>query len=51
MMWHSKYNMPDYFLSWFETEQEYIDAMFALIVMYNYGEWIELDNLLVTVSG
>jgi hypothetical protein len=47
--WYTKYHMPEVFLAWFETEQEYIDAMFVLIIMANYGQWVEPENLLVTV--
>ena len=46
MNWHNKYHMPDVFLAWFETEQEFIDAMFVLIIMANYGQWVEPENLL-----
>lgn len=46
--WHSKYRNRAEFLSWFDTEQEYVDAMFALIVMYNYGVWIDSRAMLAT---
>ena len=49
MTWYSKYHMPNEFLAWFETEQEYIDAMFVLIIIANYGQWVESESLLVTV--
>lgn len=29
----------------FDSEQEYIDAMFILIVMKNYGVWLMPDEL------
>jgi hypothetical protein len=47
--WHTKYRMPDEFLDWFLTEQEYIDAMFVQMIMANYGLWIDIESLLVTV--
>jgi len=35
--WTYKYRNRPEFLSWFESEQEYVDAMFVQIVMFNYG--------------
>lgn len=46
--WHTKYMNRTEFLSWFDSEQEYVDAMFALIVMYNYGVWLADTDMLAT---
>ena len=41
MAWMTKYfNRPE-FLSWFNDEQEYVDAMFRQIVMFNFGVWVD----------
>jgi hypothetical protein len=38
MTWRTKYiNTRAEFLSWFTTEQEYVDAEFTAIIAYNYG--------------
>lgn len=29
----------------FLTEQEYVDAMFIQIIMYNYGVWLDIEKL------
>jgi len=44
--WYTKYQQRDEFLSWFTTEQEYIDAMFALMIMYNFGIWLDPEDML-----
>ena len=46
MNWTTKYQMPLLFLAEFETEQEYIDAMFIMIIMFNYGVWLYPHQLL-----
>lgn len=43
--WMSKYINRDEFLTWFLDEQEYVDAMFVQIVMFNFGEWINTNDL------
>lgn len=43
--WHQKYRNRDEFLSWFLHEQEYVDAMFAQIVMFNFGVWINTEEM------
>ncbi len=30
----------------FDTEQDYVDAMFIMMIMFNYGVWLDADNLL-----
>lgn len=43
--WYNKYmNRPE-FMANFESEQDYIDAMFIMIVMFNYGTWLNKDEL------
>jgi len=37
MTWMTKYHNRPEFLSWFESEQEYVDAMFVLLIMHNFG--------------
>lgn len=44
--WMHKYQSRDEFLTWFLSEQEYIDAMFVQIVMFNFGVWLNMDELL-----
>lgn len=34
-----------FFLAHFDSEQEYVDAMFAMIIMYNFGVWLKQDEL------
>ena len=43
--WMTKYQNRDEFLTWFLHEQEYVDAMFVQIVMFNFGVWLETDQL------
>lgn len=45
MTWHTKYHNRTEFLSWFMTEQEFIDAMFIQMVMFNFGAWIDPSDL------
>jgi hypothetical protein len=45
MEWLKEYHTREEFLSWFETEQEYIDAEFIMIVMFNFGVWISKTDL------
>lgn len=37
MTWMTKYHNRPEFLSWFESEQEYVDAMFVILIMHNFG--------------
>lgn len=46
MMWITKYMMRPEFLAYFDTEQEYVDAMFAQIIAYNFGTWIDPADML-----
>lgn len=43
--WMTKYTVPAEFLSYFESEQDFVDAIFIQIVMYNFGVWIDIDQL------
>jgi hypothetical protein len=43
--WMNKYHNRDEFLTWFNDEQEYVDNMFVQIVMFNYGVWVDKENL------
>ena len=46
--WMSKYqNHPD-LLACFTYEQDYVDAMFVQIVMYNFSVYIKTTDLLNT---
>jgi hypothetical protein len=38
------------FLAHFDTEQEFVDAMFAMIVLYNYGVWLDTEKLYAKVG-
>jgi hypothetical protein len=40
MMWTMKYT--DTFATEFDVEQEYIDAAFMLIILYNFGVFVDL---------
>lgn len=44
-MWQTKY-IDNEFAYLFSTEQEYIDSAFIMIVMFNFGTWLNRDNLL-----
>jgi hypothetical protein len=37
--------MHPVFLADFNDEQEYIDAMFILIIMENFGVWLDIEKL------
>ena len=46
MNWYSKYlNRPE-FMAHFDSEQDYVDAMFTMIVMFNFGVWVEQEDML-----
>ena len=40
-MWMLKYNIVTDFLTFFENEQDYVDAMFVHMIMYNYGVYLD----------
>jgi hypothetical protein len=44
MEWTYKYNSDPDFLALFETEQDYVDAMFMLIVVFNYGKVVKTSK-------
>lgn len=45
-IWYTKYrNRPD-FMSGFANEQAYVDAMFAMLIMYNFGVWLDPEDML-----
>lgn len=43
--WYRKYHNRDEFLSYFLHEQDYVDAMFAQIVMFNFGVWVSTEEM------
>lgn len=43
--WYTKYRNRPEFMAYFETEQDYVDAMFILIVYTNYGILLNPDKL------
>lgn len=45
MNWMTKYHNRTEFLTWFLSEQEYVDAMFVQMIAYNFGVWLSLDEL------
>ena len=45
MTWITKYHTHPMFLAHFDTEQEFVDAMFIQIVMFNYSVWLKPDKL------
>lgn len=44
-MWQLQYHNRPEFLSFFESEQDYVDAMFILIVYQNFGILLRHDML------
>jgi len=45
VMWTEKYHNRNEFMAYFLTEQEYVDAMFTLIIMENFGIWLDATKL------
>jgi len=45
MNWMTRYYNRDEFLTWFLCEQEYVDAMFIQMIMFNFGVWLDMDEL------
>ena len=45
MNWMTRYHSRDEFLSFFIDEQDYIDAMFIQMIMFNFGVWLDVDGL------
>ena len=43
--WYTKYRNRAEFMASFDSEQDYIDAMFVQMIMFNYGVWIDPENL------
>lgn len=43
--WTTKYRNRMEFLAHFDSEQDFIDAMFIQIIMFNYGTWLDKDKL------
>jgi hypothetical protein len=39
--WHTRYNNVTEFLAYFESEQDYVDAMFIHMIMWNYGIYLD----------
>ena len=46
--WMTRYNNITDFLSFFDSEQDYVDAMFVHMIMYNYG--IYMDHTMLYTS-
>lgn len=46
-VWTSKYHTDPVFLASFDSEQEYIDAMFVQIIALNFGIWLDMEHLLM----
>ncbi len=45
MDWYNKYRNRPEFMDNFESEQDYVDAMFIMIVMFNFGRYMRPDEL------
>lgn len=45
MTWMTKYSNRNEFLSYFTDEQDYIDAMFIQMIMFNFGVWLDVSVL------
>jgi hypothetical protein len=45
-VWANKYHMNPMFVAYFDSEQEYIDAMFIQIIALNFGLWLDMEHLL-----
>jgi len=45
MNWTAKYDND--FTDQFNTEQDFIDAKFILIIMESFGVWVKQENLLM----
>lgn len=46
MIWTYKYER-DEVIEVFETEQDFVDFMFRLIIMRNFGVWVDTDKMRV----
>lgn len=46
--WMTKYNNVTDFLSFFENEQDYVDAMFTQMIMFNFGIYIDSSMMFNT---
>lgn len=44
-MWQLQYHNRPEFLDYFEDEQDYVDAMFILIIYQNFGVLLRRDML------
>lgn len=49
MNWREKYNDP--FAYECEDEQEYIDQLFIMIVLFNFRVWLEPDVLCAELAS
>lgn len=45
-VWYTKYRNRPEFMAVFDTEQAYIDAMFVQMIMFNFGVWLDTNELL-----
>lgn len=45
MSWTTKYMNRLEFMAHFHVEQDYVDAMFVQMILFNYGVWLDVDSL------
>lgn len=48
MIWTMKYHNRLEFMAHFDAEQDYVDAMFQMIVLFNYGIWLDSRKMLAS---
>lgn len=41
MTWHTRYKYGTEFLTHFDNEQDFIDAMFIHMIMWNFGVYMD----------
>jgi hypothetical protein len=46
MNWQTKYTTRIDFMNLFDNEQDFIDAMFMQIVMFNFGVFLNTEDLI-----
>jgi hypothetical protein len=44
--WHKNWNNISKFLSLFDSEQDYVDAMFVHMIMFNFGVYMDHTMLM-----
>ena len=45
-MWTTKYRNRNEFMAYFLDEQQYVDAVFIQMIMFNFGIWLDVESLL-----